>query len=43
MVDAIEEIMIGRGMASFPPVLPRDFTVGRHSAAELHLDLVRGE
>jgi phenylalanyl-tRNA synthetase beta chain len=33
-VDAVEEIMIGRGMASFTPVLPRDFTVGRISAAE---------
>jgi phenylalanyl-tRNA synthetase beta chain len=28
-VDAIEEIMIGRGMESFVPVMPRDFTVGR--------------
>ena len=33
-VDAIEEIMIGRGMDTFTPVLPRDFTVGRVSAAE---------
>jgi phenylalanyl-tRNA synthetase beta chain len=33
-VDAVEEIMIGRGMASFTPILPRDFTVGRISAAE---------
>jgi phenylalanyl-tRNA synthetase beta chain len=33
-VDAIEEIMIGRGMDSFAPILPRDFTVGRISAAE---------
>jgi phenylalanyl-tRNA synthetase beta chain len=33
-VDAIEEIMIGRGMDSFTPILPRDFTVGRISAAE---------
>ena len=33
-VDAIEEIMIGRGMDSFTPVMPRDFTVGRVSAAE---------
>ncbi|HET6451139.1 MAG TPA: phenylalanine--tRNA ligase subunit beta [Spirochaetia bacterium] len=33
-VDAIEEIMIGRGMDSFTPVMPRDFTVGRISAAE---------
>ena len=33
-VDAIEEIMIGRGMDSFAPVMPRDFTVGRVSEAE---------
>jgi phenylalanyl-tRNA synthetase beta chain len=33
-VDAIEEIMIGRGMDSFAPVMPRDFTVGRLTAAE---------
>src|SRR5208337_814044 len=33
-VDLVEEIMIGRGMDSFTPVMPRDFTVGRISAAE---------
>ncbi len=33
-VDAIEEIMIGRSMESFTPIMPRDFTVGRISAAE---------
>jgi phenylalanyl-tRNA synthetase beta chain len=33
-VDAMEEIMIGRGMDSFAPVMPRDFTVGRLSRAE---------
>jgi len=33
-VDAIEEIMIGRGMDSFSPVMPRDFTVGRLHPAE---------
>ena len=33
-VDAIEEIMIGRGMDTFSPVMPRDFTVGRVSKAE---------
>jgi phenylalanyl-tRNA synthetase beta chain len=33
-VDVVEEIMIGRGMGSFAPVMPRDFTVGRISAAE---------
>ncbi|HET6484899.1 MAG TPA: phenylalanine--tRNA ligase subunit beta [Spirochaetia bacterium] len=40
-VDAIEEIMIGRGMESFEPVMPRDFTVGRVSAAELYSRRVR--
>ena len=40
-VDAMEEIMIGRGMASFSPVLPRDFTVGRLSASELYNRRVR--
>ena len=33
-VDAIEEIMIGRGMQSFTPIMPRDFTVGRVSPME---------
>jgi phenylalanyl-tRNA synthetase beta chain len=33
-VDAIEEIVIGRGMDTFTPVMPRDFTVGRVSEAE---------
>ena len=33
-VDAMEEIMIGRGMDTFSPVMPRDFTVGRVSEAE---------
>ncbi|HEQ71830.1 MAG TPA: phenylalanine--tRNA ligase subunit beta [Spirochaetia bacterium] len=28
-VDVIEEIMIGRGLSSFAPVLPEEFTVGR--------------
>jgi phenylalanyl-tRNA synthetase beta chain len=32
--DVVEEIMIGRGMASFEPLWPRDFTIGRLSAAE---------
>ncbi len=40
-VDAIEEIMIGRGMDSFPPVMPRDFTMGRLSPAEEHGRRVR--
>ncbi|MBN1837053.1 MAG: phenylalanine--tRNA ligase subunit beta [Spirochaetales bacterium] len=33
-VDAIEEIMIGRGMDSFEPVWPEDFTVGRLAPME---------
>jgi len=33
-VDAIEEIVIGRGMDTFTPMMPRDFTVGRVSEAE---------
>ena len=33
-VDAIEEIVIGRGMDTFSPLMPRDFTVGRVSEAE---------
>ena len=40
-VDAIEEIMIGRGMDSFAPVMPRDFTVGRVSPAEEYARRVR--
>ncbi len=28
-VDIVEDIMIGRGMNSFKPVLPGDFTIGR--------------
>jgi phenylalanyl-tRNA synthetase beta chain len=33
-VDVIEEIMIGRGMDSFEPVWPEDFTVGRIAPIE---------
>ncbi len=33
-VDVIEEIMIGRGMNSFEPVWPEDFTVGRLTPME---------
>ena len=40
-VDAVEEIMIGRGMDSFTPVMPRDFTVGRISEAEEYARRVR--
>jgi len=34
-VDVVEEIMIGRGMDSFRPVWPEEFTVGRLSDIEL--------
>jgi phenylalanyl-tRNA synthetase beta chain len=40
-VDAIEEIMIGRGMESFAPLWPEDFTVGRLSAMEIFSRRVR--
>lgn len=33
-VDIIEDLMIGRGMDSFAPVTPQDFTVGRLSDSE---------
>jgi phenylalanyl-tRNA synthetase beta chain len=33
-VDVIEEVMIGRGMNSFEPVWPEEFTVGRLSDIE---------
>ena len=33
-VDIVEEIMIGRGVESFEPVLPEEFTVGRFSQME---------
>ena len=33
-VDVIEEVMIGRGMGSFEPVWPEEFTVGRLSEME---------
>jgi phenylalanyl-tRNA synthetase beta chain len=33
-VDVVEEIMIGRGLSSFEPVMPGDYTIGRLSAAE---------
>ena len=40
-VDVIEEIMIGRGMDTFEPIMPRDFTVGRISEAEWYARSVR--
>ncbi len=33
-VDIVEDVMIGRGMESFVPEMPRDFTVGRLTAVE---------
>ena len=33
-VDIVEEVMIGRGMDSFTPEMPQDFTVGRLSPVE---------
>lgn len=33
-VDLVEDVMIGRGMASFAPERPRDFTIGRLSPIE---------
>ncbi len=42
-VDVIEEIMIGRGMASFAPVMPREFTVGRLTRGEQRARRVRDQ
>ena len=33
-VDVVEDVMIGRGMDSFEPEMPRDFTVGRLTEIE---------
>jgi phenylalanyl-tRNA synthetase beta chain len=33
-VDVVEDVMIGRGMNSFQPVMPTDFTVGRYTPEE---------
>ena len=40
-VDIIEEIMIGRGMDSFIPEMPADYTIGRLSQAEIFSRRVR--
>ncbi|ADK83215.1 phenylalanine--tRNA ligase subunit beta [Sediminispirochaeta smaragdinae] len=32
--DVAEDVMIGRGVATFPPVFPSDYTIGRLSAEE---------
>jgi phenylalanyl-tRNA synthetase beta chain len=34
-VDLVEDVMIGRGMDSFKPERPRDFTIGRLSRLEI--------
>jgi phenylalanyl-tRNA synthetase beta chain len=34
-VDLVEDVMIGRGMDSFKPERPRDFTIGRLTSIEL--------
>ena len=33
-VDVVEDVMIGFGLENFEPTIPRDFTVGRLTAAE---------
>jgi len=40
-VDIIEDIMIGRGMESFEPVMPREFTIGRLTPEEHYTREVR--
>ncbi|MBN2534564.1 MAG: phenylalanine--tRNA ligase subunit beta [Spirochaetales bacterium] len=40
-VDIVEEIMIGRGMDSFIPEMPGDYTIGRLSRAEVFSREVR--
>ena len=34
-VDIVEEIMISRGMESFEPVMPTEYTIGRYSEIEI--------
>ena len=41
-VDVVEDIMIGRGLASFEPVMPKDFTIGRLSPQEEFSRKVKG-
>ncbi|BCR21119.1 phenylalanine--tRNA ligase subunit beta [Borrelia miyamotoi] len=41
-VDVIEEIMIGRGLGSFKPELPKSFTLGRLSQVEEFSRKIRG-
>lgn len=33
-VDVVEDVMIGRGMGTFQPIMPTDFTVGRYTPEE---------
>lgn len=40
-VDIVEDVMIGRGMDSFIPEMPRDFTVGRLTPLEVYRRRVR--
>lgn len=40
-VDVVEEIAVGRGLESFAPELPRDFTVGRLTEGTLFTRRVR--
>ncbi len=41
-VDVVEEIMISRGMESFEPVMPTEYTIGRYSETEIFSRDVRG-
>jgi phenylalanyl-tRNA synthetase beta chain len=40
-VDLVEEIMIARGMESFEPVMPEEYTIGRISEAEAYCRRIR--
>jgi phenylalanyl-tRNA synthetase beta chain len=40
-VDVMEEIMIGRGLGSFSPLMPKEYTIGRLSKAELFMRSAR--
>jgi phenylalanyl-tRNA synthetase beta chain len=40
-VDIVEEIMIAKGMDSFPPIMPEDYTIGRLTGAEEYSRTVR--
>ncbi len=41
-VDVVEDVMIGHGLASFEPVMPADFTIGRLSPVEEFSRKVKG-